>query len=131
MKTHYRDATTKYYKLCRAREEIERLNIEVGRLRSFICEETEHTVHVIEELSRDEPSLAAELRHQWILRSSINTIHLQRLWQLQCEPYYTGSQDSVESTEGASLEEEMAIEAETEHEKEFEVMTEFVANIAD
>ena len=133
-KKPYRDATMKYYKLCRAREEIERLNMEVGRLRSFIREETEHTKHVIEELSHDEPSLAAKLRRRWILRSSVNTIHLQRLRQLQCEPCYTGSQDSMESTEnlaGVSLEEEAAIEAENEHEREFEVMTEFVANIAD
>ena len=142
-KKSYRDATMKYYKLSRAREEIERLNIEVGRLRSFIYKETEHTEHVIEEISHDEPSLAAELRRRWILRSSVNRIHLQRLRQLQCKPYYTGSRDSRENAESLadifasgsasshSLEEEMEIEAENEQERDFEVMTDFVTSIAD
>ena len=142
-KKSYRDATMKYYKLSRAQEEIKRLNIEVGWLRSFIYKETEHTEHVIEEISHDKPSWAAELCRWWILQSSVNRIHLQCLRQFQCEPYYTGSQDSRENTESLadifasgsasshSLEEEMKIEAENEQERDFEVMTDFVTSIAD
>jgi hypothetical protein len=130
MKKNYRDATMKYYKLCHAWEEIERLNIEVGRLQSFIYEETEHTEHVVEELSQSEPSLAAKLSRRWILPSSINAFHLLQLRKLECEPYYTGSQDLGESTEGPagvftlgraslySLEEELVIESENEHRRE-------------
>ena len=89
----YQEATIKHFKLCRAREELDRLNVEICRLWTFIQEETKHTEEVIEQLPMDDPLLAAELHHQWILRSAINGLHLQQLKRLQHEPYDTGSWD--------------------------------------
>ncbi|KIL64909.1 hypothetical protein M378DRAFT_61735, partial [Amanita muscaria Koide BX008] len=78
----YREAAVSYYKLCRAREELQRLNVEVRRLQGFIYEETRHTETVINQLTTNSPLLAEELRRRWTLRSSINMLHLQRLEQL-------------------------------------------------
>ena len=94
---------------------------------------------VIKRLSVDDPSLADELRYQWTLRSSINSLHLQRLRQLECQPYYTGSRE-LEANIGNvavfqlgsvshSLEEEDQMAAENEQDQEFEIIADFVANI--
>jgi len=135
-----RDAATKYFKLCRAREEIQRLNFEVCRLLAFIREETEHTERVIEQLSIDDPPLANELHKRWTLRSSVNAVHLQRLKILQCKAYYTGRRDygdtagvlqfTTSSSQGITqLELNDQVAAENAQEKDFEYVANFVANI--
>jgi hypothetical protein len=138
-----RGAAIKYFKLCRAREEIQRLNVEVCRLLTFICEETEHTEQVIEQLSIDDPPLADELRKRWSLRSSVNAVHLQRLKILQSKAYYTGRQDyddtagvlqftSNSDSQGITqLEQDDQIAAENARERDFEYVANFVANIND
>lgn len=137
-----RDAATKYFKLCRAREEIDRLNFEVCRLLAFICEETEHTEKVIKQLSIDNPPLASELRKRWTLRSSVNAVHLQRLEILQRKAYYTGRRDygvtagilqfmTSDSQGITQLEHNDQVAAENVQEKDFEYIANFVANIVD
>lgn len=138
-KMAYRAAAVKYYKLCRAREEVQRLNIEVRRLRAFIHEEADHMKRAIERLSTDHPLLADELHYRWMLRSSINLLHLERLQRLEHQPYYTGSQGLEENVSikaifplgisDSTLEEEDQIEAETEQERDFSIVVDFVANI--
>ena len=135
----YRAAAVTYFKTCRAREELQRLNIEVRRLQAFIREEAAHMDTVIERLSVDNPSLADELRYRWTLCSSINSLHLQRLRQLECQPYYTGSRELEVNVGNVavfqlgsvshSLEEEDQMAAENEQDQEFETVADFVANI--
>ncbi|KAG1792022.1 uncharacterized protein HD556DRAFT_1218165, partial [Suillus plorans] len=75
----HREATTKYFKLCRAREEITRLNVEVRRLRTAIHDEELHTSTVIQDLHVSNPQLGNELRRQWRSRMAIDAIHSFRL----------------------------------------------------
>jgi len=83
-----REASVKYYKLCRAREEVERLNLEERRLQMSIDTEITHTVNVLEKLSTQNPLLGIELkRSDW--------------------------------------------ESESEGERGFDMMTEFIAGITD
>jgi hypothetical protein len=42
-----REATVKYFKLCRAEEELTRLNIEIRRLQTSIHDKTTHTTHIL------------------------------------------------------------------------------------
>lgn len=77
--TARREATSKYFKLCRAREEITRLDVEIRRLRASIQHEATHYEKVISQLSSSNPSLATELCHVWQLRNAVNRLHLQRL----------------------------------------------------
>ena len=136
----YQEASTKHFKLCCTREELDRLNMEICRLWTFIQEETKHTEEVIEQLPMDDPLLAAELHHQWILRSAINGLHLQQLKRLQHEPYDTGSwdigegmgsQSSIFHIGDTTLEQEEQIEAENEQERDFEFATNFIEQIVD
>ncbi|KAG1895009.1 uncharacterized protein F5891DRAFT_1130725 [Suillus fuscotomentosus] len=77
------EATTKYFKLCRAREEIIRLNIEIRQLRTAIHDETIDTSAVIDELLVANPLLAAELKRQWRSRAAINAVHTYQLDQIE------------------------------------------------
>ena len=62
-----REAMVKYFKLCRAEEELTRLNIEIRRLRTSIHDETIHMMHVLSQLSMSDPLLATELHRRWQL----------------------------------------------------------------
>lgn len=88
-----RAATVKYFKLQRAREEIECLNIEIRRLRTSIHDETIRTENVIASLKRSDPNLAQEIRHAWSLRSRVNGAHLKRFSQLEELRGFTGRGD--------------------------------------
>jgi hypothetical protein len=136
----YREAAVKYFKLCRAREELQRLNVEVCRLQTFIKEEATHVECTIKHLSANRSPLADELRRRWVLRSAINTLHRQRLKQLEQKSYYTGSREIGEGIETESifhsqsrslLEEEDEIQAEAERERDFEVVANFIEKIVD
>lgn len=133
----HRDAGIRYFKLCRAREEIQRLNVEVRRLLTWIQDEKKHTEQIIERLSVNEPLLADELRKRWTLRSSVNAAHLQRLKILQQEDYYTGPRDCGEATgalqrtysDGITANDQ--ITAEIQQDEDFESIADFMANIDD
>ncbi|KIK32736.1 hypothetical protein CY34DRAFT_100864 [Suillus luteus UH-Slu-Lm8-n1] len=89
-KPAHREATTKYFKLCRAREELTRLNVEIRRLRTAIHDEQAQTIAVIEDLHLSDPKLAQELRRRWRLRGAINAVHLHRLDQIECLTGFSG-----------------------------------------
>ena len=74
-----REATLKFFKLCRAREELTRLNVEIRWLRTWIHDESSHTTAAIANLSTVNPLLAAELKRRSVFRTHVNQIHLQRL----------------------------------------------------
>ncbi|KAG2121294.1 hypothetical protein DEU56DRAFT_701963, partial [Suillus clintonianus] len=61
----HREATVKYFKLQRAHEKIQCLDIEVRRLRMAIHAEKIKTNTTIEQLLATNPPLAVELRRQW------------------------------------------------------------------
>ncbi|KAG2120042.1 hypothetical protein DEU56DRAFT_928749 [Suillus clintonianus] len=89
-KPAHREATTKYFKLCRAHEEITRLNVEIRRLRTAIHAEQVQTTAVIEDLRLSDPKLAEELQRQWCSRAAINAVHLHRLDRIECLTGFSG-----------------------------------------
>ncbi|KAG1765193.1 hypothetical protein EV702DRAFT_943802, partial [Suillus placidus] len=89
-KPAHREATTKYFKLCCAREELTRLNVEIRRLRTTIHSEQVQTTAVIEDLCLSDPKLADELQRRWHSRAAINAVHLYRLDHIECLPGFSG-----------------------------------------
>jgi hypothetical protein len=73
------EATVKYFKLCRAQEEVAWLNIEICRLRTSIHDETIHTQRTISLLLTTNTELAVELQHQWKLRN-LSTVSIFSIW---------------------------------------------------
>ncbi|KAG1719913.1 hypothetical protein EDB19DRAFT_1898598 [Suillus lakei] len=61
-KPAYHEATTKHFKLLRAREEVSRLNLEICHLHTFIHDEETDTLKVIEDPQSSNPLLASELQ---------------------------------------------------------------------
>lgn len=90
-KPAHREATVKYFKLCRAHEEIERLNIEVQRLRTSIHDEEAKTTAIINELLVSDPLLSLELQRQWKSRSGVNAVHAFRLDQIELQQGFSGT----------------------------------------
>ena len=124
-----REASVKYYKLCRAREEVERLNLEERRLQMSIDTEITHTVNVLEKLSTQNPLLGIELKRRWRARSLIINVHLRKLAELRDQVYFTGTRQGS-GAEG--LDEDVSDwESESEGERGFDMMTEFIAGITD
>ncbi|KAF8219669.1 hypothetical protein L208DRAFT_1338656, partial [Tricholoma matsutake] len=70
--TARREATVKFFKLCRACEEIMRLDIEMRWLRVSIRNEAIRYEQAISQLSSSDPPLAAELHQVWKLQSTVN-----------------------------------------------------------
>jgi hypothetical protein len=86
------EATAKYFKLCRAKEEIVRLNVEIRRLRTAIHDEEKQISADIAQLSESDGLLTTELRHLHCSRSAINTLHIYRLDRIQRKYRITGQQ---------------------------------------
>ena len=136
MKPAVREATTKYLKVSHAREEIERLNVEVRRLRKSIEDEKKCVKSTLERLEEEGLHLlAGELRRRERLRSEINGIHLELLDRLEMQPYFTGHRESgmrdVDKMDGhvETLEEE--IEEENRKQQDFELVADFILAIDD
>lgn len=90
-KPAHREATVKYFKLCRAYEEIERLNVEVRRLRTSIHDEEMKMTTVISGLLISNPRLSLELQRQWTARAAVNAVHTLRLDQIEFQPGFSGT----------------------------------------
>ncbi|KAG6372115.1 hypothetical protein JVT61DRAFT_8829 [Boletus reticuloceps] len=78
-----REATAKFFKLCRAKEEITRLAVETRRLRTAIHDEEKKNSSVTASLLETEPLLARELERLHRPRAAVNSIHLHRLDQIR------------------------------------------------
>ncbi|KAG1724776.1 hypothetical protein EDB19DRAFT_1897859 [Suillus lakei] len=77
------EATTKYFKLCRAREEIIQLNIEIRQLQTAIHNEAFEMSAIINDLVNADPLLASKLKHQWHSQAAINAVHIYQLDQIE------------------------------------------------
>ncbi|KAF8123536.1 hypothetical protein EV363DRAFT_1075379, partial [Boletus edulis] len=74
-----REATAKFFKLSRAKEEITRLNVEIRRLRTAIHDEEKAVAETGIGLRESEPLLACELERVFRARTAVNALHLRRL----------------------------------------------------
>ncbi|KAG1883668.1 hypothetical protein F4604DRAFT_1878921 [Suillus subluteus] len=73
----YRQASMQYFDGMHAKEEIERLNVEIGRLLTKICDDAVYYPQTIATLTTHDPPLASELGRQWNQLCSLNLWHLQ------------------------------------------------------
>jgi hypothetical protein len=138
-----RAATVKYFKLCRAREEIELLNLEMRRLRTSIHDETVHTESVIDSLSHTDPHLCIELRRRWALRLSVNAVHIQRLDEVENSTGFTGQKGIgirlgakknsgvPDKVEGTQTDAAADLDEDDEVDRDLQNFTEFVLHITD
>lgn len=85
-----REITTKYFKILRAREEIIRVNIELRRLRTSICDEHIMFEHHIQRLHTLEPLLAAEVQRLYNTRRRVNVTHLRILNSIEALKDFSG-----------------------------------------
>jgi len=125
-----REAAVKYFKLRRAREEVEWLNLEIYRLEHSIRTETKQMSQALEALraTPEDAPLVAELEHRRKLRASVDTIHRQRFVELKSKPYFTGriSDDPpTPAAEAAELNEDL-----TDEDREIEIATDFVVDLS-
>ncbi|KAG2126851.1 uncharacterized protein EDB93DRAFT_1058871, partial [Suillus bovinus] len=89
-KPAHQEATVKYFKLCRAQEEIAQLNVEVHRLHKAIHDKAIKMTTVITELLVLNPPLGHELQRQWKACKDINAVHAFRLDQITLQPGFSG-----------------------------------------
>ncbi|KIM61370.1 hypothetical protein SCLCIDRAFT_88729, partial [Scleroderma citrinum Foug A] len=73
-KPAYQEATLKYFKLCCAKEEITRLNVEIHRLCTSIHDEVISVANVINKLQQSNRMLAQELHQQYRSHLAINAV---------------------------------------------------------
>jgi len=85
-----REATIKYLRLYRAKEEIKWLNREVRRLRTSIHDESCEMTNCIEHISHTNPPLAVEMARQWQLRSKVNAINIGHLDYIEAMVGFSG-----------------------------------------
>jgi hypothetical protein len=76
-----REATTYYFGIKRAREEIVRLNVEITRLLTFMFDTHVDYHHAIQRYITEDPSLASSLTQQWQYEDNINESVVRRLIQ--------------------------------------------------
>jgi hypothetical protein len=144
-----RAATTKYFYLSHAEEEITCLNTEIQRLCTSMHDETEHVERVIAHLSIADHRLCAELRCWWALRTSVNQVHLHRFNKLKKSADYTsnkdigvrlgtqvqnrrsGDVDGVSSQADQSAYVDAEAERREKYQRDFELVTKFVLKITD
>ncbi|KAF8878306.1 hypothetical protein BD779DRAFT_1613056 [Infundibulicybe gibba] len=86
----HREATVKYFKLCHAKEEIDRLNLEIRRLAASMQEEQDKVELCIKNLLTTNRPLAAEMQRWWMKRLAVNKVHKMRLAALKFLDGYMG-----------------------------------------
>ncbi|KAI5993199.1 hypothetical protein EDD15DRAFT_2133056, partial [Pisolithus albus] len=75
-----------YFKVCRAEEEIKRLNIEIHQVITYMCDE-EHFLRTCEEkISNVHPALGHQVSQCHKLHSQFNGSHLKRLHDIAMLP---------------------------------------------
>ncbi|KAG2354598.1 hypothetical protein BDR07DRAFT_1305407 [Suillus spraguei] len=86
-----RSAMDLYFKMCRAREEICRLNIEVRRLVTYIRDKDKYLWECEDRLTVANPALAHQIAIHRNVRGRFNFRHLNRLHDISKLPGFTGT----------------------------------------
>ncbi|KAJ7747085.1 hypothetical protein B0H14DRAFT_3097053 [Mycena olivaceomarginata] len=87
----YRLAMDSYFKILRAREEIQRLNIEIKCVVTWIDDEDRFLRKKEEELKGTDPLLAVQVSQYRLRRGRSDVYHMHRFWALTKVPGFTGS----------------------------------------
>jgi hypothetical protein len=86
-----REATTYYFGIKRAREEIVRLNVEITRLLTFMFDTHVDYHHAIQRYITEDPPLAFSLTQQWLYEDRINESVVRKLVQTSQLRGFTGN----------------------------------------
>lgn len=86
-----RSAMDLYFKMCRAQEEISRLNIEIRRLVTCIRDEDNYLRTCEDQLKFTSPALAHQLAIHRNTRGRFNARHLKRLHDISTLPGFSGT----------------------------------------
>ncbi|KAF8873102.1 hypothetical protein BD779DRAFT_1452217 [Infundibulicybe gibba] len=86
-----REAMNLYFRIKRAREEIERLNVEIRRLLSFMLDAHANFFRAIARNLIQNPTLAWELQQRWVYRQEINKGIVGKLLQASRLRSFTGT----------------------------------------
>ncbi|KAG2751580.1 hypothetical protein P692DRAFT_201688132, partial [Suillus brevipes Sb2] len=81
-----RSAMDLHFKMCRAREEIERLNVEVRRLVTYIRDEERYLQECEDQLKDTNAALANQIAIHRNTRGRFNARHLKRLYDISKLP---------------------------------------------
>jgi hypothetical protein len=80
-----------YFKILRAREEIQQLNIEIKHVVTWIDDEDRFLRKKEEELKGTDPLLAVQVSQYRLRRGQSDVYHMHRFWALAKVPGFTGS----------------------------------------
>ena len=84
-------AINTYFKLCRAEEEVIRLNVEIRRMVTYLVDE-ERYLRACEALYQDtHPALAHQISRYHAIHSRFTQLHLRSLEKISCLPGFSGT----------------------------------------
>jgi hypothetical protein len=95
-----REVATRYFKVRRAHEEINRLNREINRLSVWVDHEDTELLDAARRLEDSQPELAAEVHAFRLKRKRINDVHRTRLDRIYKLEGYSGNVSPRKSTNG-------------------------------
>ncbi|KAH7905207.1 hypothetical protein BJ138DRAFT_1018025 [Hygrophoropsis aurantiaca] len=84
-------AMDSYFKMCRAREEIQRLNVEIRRVSTYLQDEDKYLRACEDQLRNSHAAIAHQVSLQRKIRSRFTAHHLQRLNDIAALPGFSGS----------------------------------------
>jgi hypothetical protein len=120
-KPAFRVMIDKYFKLERAREEIQRLNIEIPRVITYIRDEGAFLKLKELEWMEKNPVMAHQIRNHRQERARFNEQHMRRFKKLASLPGFTGSiQPGVSVEIHGGTETHMELDVEADHRAEEE-----------
>lgn len=88
-----------YFKMCRAREEIHRLNVEIQRLATYLHDEDHYLLECEKKLQNLHPALAHQVGLHRRIRARFMAHHYRRLDEISALDGFTGSIERGESIE--------------------------------
>ncbi|EIW75170.1 hypothetical protein CONPUDRAFT_66193, partial [Coniophora puteana RWD-64-598 SS2] len=94
-----RAAMDDYFKLCRAYEEIERLNVEIKRVATYLRDEDRYLSACEKLLQEQHPALALQVGIHHRIRGRCNDIHRKKLRAMAALEGFNGSIDPGESVD--------------------------------
>ncbi|KAG1853525.1 hypothetical protein F4604DRAFT_1686334 [Suillus subluteus] len=86
-----REVANNFFKIQRAREEIQRLNVEVARLSAWVDHEDAHLKSTFKSLVESDPTLLHEISCMYEERRRVNDVHRKRIQAIRDLPGYCGS----------------------------------------
>lgn len=80
-----------YFKMCRAREEIDRLNVEIPRVATYLRDENRYLRECEGQVREFNPALAHQIHLHRMERGRFNILHTRRLLEISRLSGFTGS----------------------------------------